>query len=297
MIEKSRRYGLGRGLSTLLGEPLNKHKSTIGFSSEVFCVVSSKKLQPGRFQPRRIFDHNSIDDLVKSVREKGILQPILVRPRSKDPESFEIISGERRWRASQIALLDEVPVIIRNLSDREAMEVALIDNLQRRDLSPIEEAEGYCRLIDEFLHTQEELAKTVGKSRSHIANMMRLLGLPEQIKNMLNDGILTAGHARALLTSTNPVFLAKLVIKNGLNVRQTEKLANQREKKTSKTNKNVDLLALERDMTKLLGFKVLITLNNKGGRILMKYSTLEQLDDVLNRLSNGLHGIQSQLKR
>jgi ParB family chromosome partitioning protein len=195
-----------------------------------------------------------------------------------------------------------VPVIIRELSDREALEVALIENLQRQDLSPLEEAEGYRRLMDDFSHTQEELAKTVGKSRSHVANTMRLLALPDRIKQLLDEGSLTAGHARALLTSGDPVGLAEQVVAKGLNVRQTEKLSQQRPEKTKAHKdggapaKDADLLSLERDMSNLLGLKVSIVLQGKGGEISVQYSTLEQLDDVLHRLSNGLHGRPTESK-
>lgn len=308
MAEESRRRGLGRGLSALLGEPVpaaaaiadqtaDGQPLTAGSPLKGLRNLPIEKLQPGRYQPRRVFDQNAIDDLVESVREKGILQPLLVRPDPDNPEMFEIIAGERRWRAAQAAHLHEVPTIVRNLSDREALEVALIENLQRQDLSPLEEAEGYRRLMDDFSHTQEELAKTVGKSRSHVANTMRLLALPDPVKRLLDDGSLTAGHARALLTSADPFALAEQVISRGLNVRQTEKLAQQgpdkarpKREAASVQGKDADLLALERDLTNILGLKVSITLQGKGGEVSVQYATLEQLDDVLHRLSNGLHG-------
>jgi ParB family chromosome partitioning protein len=255
-----------------------------------------EKLRPGKFQPRRVFDASAIEDLIGSVREKGILQPLLVRIHPEDPDTYEIIAGERRWRAAQAASLHEVPAIVRDLSDREALEVGLIENLQREDLSPLEEAEGYRRLMDEFSHTQEELAKTVGKSRSHVANTMRLLALPLPVKQMLDDGALTAGHARALLTCADPVGLAQQVVGKGLNVRQTEKLVQKAPEKAkpksavSGPEKDADLVALERDLSNVLGLKVAIRLQGKGGEVTIHYDTLEQLDDVLHRLSNGLHG-------
>ncbi len=304
MTEEPRRRGLGRGLSALLGEPPAAVVADRAAESETMAGSPLKglrslpieKLRPGRFQPRRVFDQGAIDDLVESVKEKGILQPILVRPWPDAPDTFEIIAGERRWRAAQAAALHEVPAIVRTLSDREALEVALIENLQRQDLSPLEEAEGYRRLMDDFSHTQEELAKTVGKSRSHVANTMRLLALPAPVKELLDDGSLTAGHARALLTSPDPLALAEQVIAKGLNVRQTEKLASQAPEKTKSRKdgggpvKDADLLSLERDLSNLLGLRVVITLQGKGGDISVQYSTLEQLDDILHRLSNGLHG-------
>ena len=218
-----------------------------------------------------------------------------MRRHPDDADSYEIIAGERRWRAAQAASLHEVPVIIRDLSDREALEVALIENLQRQDLSPLEEAEGYRRLMDDFSHTQEELAKTVGKSRSHVANMMRLLALPEPVKQMLDGGELTAGHARALLTSSDPVGLARQVVAKGLNVRQTEKLVQKAPAKPAPrtavaAGKDADLVALENDLSGLLGLKVAIELQGQGGALTIHYGTLEQLDAILHRLTNGQHG-------
>ncbi|MBI5163939.1 MAG: ParB/RepB/Spo0J family partition protein, partial [Magnetospirillum sp.] len=255
-----------------------------------------EQLRPGRFQPRRQFDEEAIADLVESIKDKGILQPILVRPDPANPKGFEIIAGERRWRAAQRARLHEVPVIVRDFTDREALEVALVENLQRQDLSPLEEADGYRRLIDEFSHTQEELAKAVGKSRSHVANMMRLLALPDVIKGMVEKGQLTAGHARALLTVDDPVGLARQVVDKQLNVRQTEKLAGQEGKpaKAGSTGgsrpvvaKDTDTAALERDLAALLGVKVQIKSMGKGGEVTIAYASLEQLDDILSRLTGG----------
>ena len=184
-------------------------------------------MTPGRFQPRRKFDQEAIQSLVDSVRERGILQPLLVRQHPDDGAIFEIIAGERRWRAAQLAGLHQVPVVIRELTDREALEIALIENIQRQDLTALEEAEGYKRLMDEFGHTQEVLAKALGKSRSHIANMLRLLTLPLQVKQLVQEGSLTAGHARALLSVEDPVTTAQQVIEKGLNVRQVEQLARE----------------------------------------------------------------------
>lgn len=247
--------------------------------------------------PRKEFDQQAIDDLAESIREKGIIQPILVRKHPDDPELFEIIAGERRWRAAQQAQLHDVPILVKAFTDREALEVALVENLQRQDLSPLEESEGYQRLMDEFQHTQEDLAKAVGKSRSHVANMMRLLALPDPVKNMLREGKLTAGHARALLNAENPEVLAERVVSRGLNVRQTEKLAmtegkKQPRKKTSAAraaDKDADTLALERDLSQLLGLNVSIIFAGRGGTLAIEYDTLEQLDDILHRLSGGVH--------
>ncbi len=205
--------------------------------------------------------------------------------------AFEIIAGERRWQAAQQAKLHEVPVIIKNFNDKETLEVALVENLLREDLSIIEEANGYSRLMDEFSHTQEELAKVVGKSRSHIANTLRLLGLPQPIRKLLEDGQLTAGHARALLGTESSLPLAELVIEQGLNVRQTAKLVQKvnSPKKPTRPNpaKDPDTLMLANDITNLLGLKTEILFKGNSGNITVQYKTLEQLDDILERLSNG----------
>lgn len=292
MSEEVKRRGLGRGLSALLGDdrPGVDAAAPGDGGDRVVRLLPVAQLKPGKFQPRRYFDDERINDLVESVREKGVLQPILVR-RDGDGDDYEIIAGERRWRAAQLAQLHEVPVIVKALSDREAAEVALVENLQRQDLSPLEEAEGYRRLMDEFDHTQEDLAKAVGKSRSHVANTMRLLGLPDPVKGMLDAGQLTAGHARALLVSDEPVKLAQQVVSKGLNVRQTEKLVQgpARQRKAAKANagKDPDTTALERDLSALLGLKVAIRFHGRGGELTIHYGNLEQLDDILHRLSQG----------
>ena len=253
------------------------------------------QLRPGPVQPRRNFDDEALQALVQSVREKGVLQPLLVRHAEGGFESFEIIAGERRWRAAQLAQLHEVPVVVREMDNSEALEVALVENIQRQDLTPLEEAEGYRRLIDEFSHSQNELGRVVGKSRPHIANMLRLLGLPEQVKQMLDDGALSAGHARALLGSDDPVGLARKVVRRGLNVRQTERLvararsqggaaAGGRRGNRGSPGKDADTLALESDLSARLGLKVTISLKGEAGDITIHFQDLEQLDDVAHRL-------------
>jgi ParB family chromosome partitioning protein len=301
-VAEEKKKGLGRGLSALLGDhaasAIAAVSSAVAAGPEGAAAIKGLRsmpvgqLQPGKFQPRRSFDEDRIADLVESVREKGILQPLLVRPLPGQPDRYEIIAGERRWRAAQGAKLHEVPVIVRDLSDREALEVALVENLQRQDLSPLEEADGYRRLMDDFSHTQEELAKAVGKSRSHVATMIRLLALPDPVKTMLEKGELTAGHARALLTSADPLRLARDVVGRALNVRQTEKLVNDEGKakpslggRPAKPGKDADIAALERDLTNSLGCKVSIRSLGKGGELTVSYGSLEQLDDVLARLS------------
>lgn len=291
MTEEGKRRGLGRGLAALLGEETQDYASLDRVRQGKSIPVDW--IKPGRQQPRRHFDETAIDALAQSVREKGILQPILVR-RLDGGDRYEIVAGERRWRAAQIVGLHEVPVLVRDLSDSDALEIGLIENIQRQDLTPLEEAEGYQRLMDEFTHTQDALAKAVGKSRSHIANTLRLLGLPEKVKAILDAGDLTAGHGRALLNATNCEALAKEVLGKGLNVRQTEALVRRQQKnekpqapQAPKTPKDADTVALEHKLSTLLGLRVAIRFHgSKGGELIVNYKTLEQLDDVLRRLSH-----------
>jgi len=290
-MEEGKRRGLGRGLAALLGEETEDYAALDKLRQGK--TIPLDLLSPGTQQPRRRFDDEAIAALAQSIREKGILQPILVR-RIDGGDRYDIIAGERRWRAAQIAGLHEVPVLIRDLSDSDALEVALIENVQRQDLTSLEEAEGYQRLMDEFSHTQEALAKGVGKSRSHIANTLRLLGLPKKVKALLDAGELSAGHGRALLNATNPEALAKEVVRKGLNVRQTEALVRrqQKKKKTEAPSAMVDAdtLALERDLSTLLGLRVAIRFHgSKGGELIVHCQTLEQLDNVLRRLNHPDH--------
>ena len=289
MAEEDKRTNLGRGLSALLGDEATDHAEA-GPSSDT-KTVPIEFLHPGRYQPRHEVDDAQLKDLGDSIREKGILQPILVRRHPDEANVFEIIAGERRWRAAQLVQLHEVPIIVHDFSDREALEVALVENLQRQDLSPLEEAEGYNRLMEEFAHTQVDLAKALGKSRSHVANTMRLLGLPDAVKAMLDDRSLSAGHARALLNTKNAVTLARRVVRRGLSVRQTEKMVQDQGKRpkpqTTGGGKDTDTLALERDLSNLLGLKVEIKFQGAGGTLVFHYATLEQLDDILHRLSHG----------
>jgi ParB family chromosome partitioning protein len=290
--DQSKRTNLGRGLAALFGEDNEDYASLDKVRSTK--TVPIEHLRPGRFQPRHHFDEAAVNALAESIKAQGILQPILVRRVPDRPNEFEIVAGERRWRAAQIAKLHEVPVLIRELSDAESLELAIVENVQRQDLTPLEEAEGYKRLIDEFQHTQEDLARTLGKSRSHIANTLRLLGLPEGVKLLLGEGKLTAGHARALIGSEDAEELAQKIISRGLNVRQAEKLVQNaksapaaKAKKAAEADKgkDTDTLALERDLTALLGLKVSINFQGNGGSLTIHYKTLEQLDDVLHRLN------------
>lgn len=293
MAADVKRPNLGRGLSALLGGEENEDYAKLD-RLRSYKTIEIDLLRSSDFQPRHRMDEDSLDDLARSIGEKGVLQPILVRRHPDDANVFEIIAGERRWRAAQKAQLHEVPIVIKELNDREALEIALVENLQRQDLSPLEEADGYHRLMEEFSHTQEDLARSIGKSRSHVANMMRLLNLPETVKTLLDTGALSAGHARALLTANDPATLAQAVVKRGLNVRQTEKLAKSGHgapKSARKTpQKDTDTLALERDLSNLLGLDVEIKFHGAGGSLILHYRSLDQLDEVLQRLSHGSHG-------
>jgi len=261
-------------------------------------------LQPGKFQPRRHFDEESLANLAESISVHGIFQPLLVRPlpgnHLRDQAMYEIIAGERRWRAAQKAGIHDVPVIIQDLNDNETLEIALIENLQREDLDPLEEAEGYQRLMDEFRHTQDVLAHRLGKSRSHVTNTLRLLKLTPRIKKYMQEGQLSAGHARALIGAPNADQLADAIVKRSLNVRQTEKLvrdaADNNNAKGGKGKKkpevkgyiprDVDVMALEERMSSLLGLKVTIDGEGAEGMLHIEYSSLDQLDDIVERLTN-----------
>jgi ParB family chromosome partitioning protein len=286
--DKSKR--LGRGLSVLLGEEEEDYAALdrLRASKEVPVEL----LRPNPFQPRHRFDEDEIEALAGSIRRNGILQPILVRRATDDSNFYEIVAGERRWRAAQQARLHQVPVVIRDLSHSAALEVSLVENIQRQDLTPLEEAEGYRRLMDEFEHTQEQLALAIGKSRSHVANMVRLLGLPDPVKEMLDDGRLTAGHARALLTLPDPEKLANEIVAKGLNVRQAEQLAQRaidggviKTSTPASSSKDSDTVALETGISNALGLKVTIGRRASGaGEVKVRYKTLEQLDEICRRL-------------
>jgi ParB family chromosome partitioning protein len=260
-----------------------------------FRMVPIAKLIPNPLQPRRHFGDEALRDLTNSIREQGILQPLIVRPTRSEPGNFEIVAGERRWRAAQRAQVHEAPVIIRDFNDAEALAVALIENIQRDELSPLEEAEAYARLSQDFGKTQEQVAEVVGKSRSHIANMTRLLDLPEDVRAMLADGALSAGHARAILRAADPAALARQIIDEGLTVRDAERLGKERRarrgrsaggaKSTGKAKaKDTDTLALERALGNALGLHVDIAFDGNGGQLRLDYSSLEQLDDLIDRL-------------
>ena len=294
---KSRGTQLGRGLSALLGNeaveiPKTNASDGNGTAGQGFSLMPIEFLVQSPLQPRRVFAQDDIDALAKSIKERGILQPILVRSNPLNADEYEIIAGERRWRAAQIAQLHEVPVIIKELNDEEVLEVALIENIQRADLNALEEALGYRRLIDDFDHTQDSLATALGKSRSHIANTLRLLVLPDGVKKLLANGAISAGHARALIGAVNPKGVADEIVKRGLNVRQVERMvrAAKDEPQTSapkSKEKDSNTLALERSLSDVLGLNVEIDFNGSGGKVSVKYKTLDQLDDIIRRLSDG----------
>ncbi|PZW46579.1 ParB family chromosome partitioning protein [Humitalea rosea] len=269
---------LGMGLSALLGEAGGDAGSTPR-------SLPVGALEPGPFQPRGPISQPELSDLAASIRAHGVLQPILVRPKPGAAGTYQIIGGERRWRASQLAQLHEVPVVVRDLDDRGAMAAALVENLQRQDLNALEEAEGYQRLIREFGLTQDALGQSVGKSRSHVANTMRLLALPDPVREMLRDGRLSAGHARALLTAPEPARLAALVVSRGLNVRQAEALATQAPRSGTERPFDPDAEAVARDLMARLGMKVELRRSGRGGRLTLHFGTLDQLDGLLRLLN------------
>jgi ParB family chromosome partitioning protein len=285
MNAEDKRRHLGRGLSALLGD--DRPDPATADSSRAPRFVSLDLLRPGRFQPRRRFGQEEMDALEASIREKGVIQPILVRKTAD--QAYEIIAGERRWRAAQRAGLHELPVVVRELTDREALEIALVENIQRADLSPVEEALGYQRLMSEFDHTQEQLAKVVGKSRSHVANMLRLLDLPAGVKTLLDSGKLSAGHARALVGVEDAETVARQVVSRNLNVRQTERLTQVGKKRKGQVaaapGKDTDTIALERELAAILGLKVTLKPSGKAGDLTIRYENLDQLDDLVQRLS------------
>lgn len=276
---------LGKGLAALIGQMDKVPTVKPVPSSDIKVAVNLLKANPRN--PRRVFPNDELTDLAQSIQEHGIVQPIVVRP-SKPDGSFEIIAGERRWRAAQQAGLATVPVLIRDVDDRTALEIAIVENVQRSDLNPVEEASGYQQLIDEHQYTQADLGSVVGKSRSHVANTLRLLKLPEVIRDLVINGSISAGHARTLVTAEDPVALARQIVEEGLSVRQAELLAQKPVKSgvppRTPAEKDADTLALEKSLSDLLGLRVALTRTARGGEIRISYRTLEQLDEVSRRL-------------
>ena len=287
-----RKRGLGMGLSALLGDDaasiLDQNERSSKSASRGTRMVPIEQLAPSRHQPRRRFDEEDLEQLADSMRRHGLLQPLLVRPSGE--ERYEIVAGERRWRAAQRAGLDVVPVLVRELGEQETLEIALVENVQRRDLTTLEEADGYRRLIDEFGHTQDEIANALGKSRSHVANTVRLLALPDPVRVLLEQDKLTAGHARALLGAKDPGKLAALVVEQGLNVRQTEDLVRREASVASKRNAeaasagaDADVKAFEERLSRRFGLPISIRQKKDGGELVVRWRTLDQLDRFLNQ--------------
>ena len=294
MAEAAGRRGLGRGLSALMGES----EPSAGPATADAQQTSIESLQRNPDQPRRRFDDAELDELTQSIRERGVLQPILVRPAPDASGKYQIVAGERRWRAAQRAGLHTVPILVRPFDDVEVAEIGIIENVQRADLNPLEEAQGYRLLIDRFDRTQEQIAKTVGKSRSHVANLLRLLNLPATVRAHLETGRLSAGHARAIAAAADPERLARTIVDGELTVRQAEALAREgsdaapasRRTRTARApvTTDPDTQALQQDLSEALGLAVEIVDRGGNGEVRLRYVTLEQLDVICQRLSASL---------
>jgi ParB family chromosome partitioning protein len=295
MTTKKPNRGLGRGLSALMADvQLEGESEYVGVNNprKPDMLIPIENIEANPDQPRRTFSPQGLDDLANSIREKGIIQPLIVRPHPSRSGAYEIVAGERRWRAAQVAQLHEIPAIVRSYDDTEALEVAIIENIQRADLNPIEEAAGYRDLMDKFGHTQERLAEALGKSRSHIANMMRLLNLPDDVLEFVRDGRLSAGAARAILTADDPIELAKRAVRDGLSVREIERLAKSKPeqkkepKQSQKTPKSADTVSLEKSLSASSGMKVVIDHKDgeDQGSVTIRYATLDQFDDLCRML-------------
>ena len=302
--DPGKRKNLGRGLSALFGEQQDDvlPAATAPAAPEATAAglrithLPLDLIAPSPLQPRRHFDETTLNELAASIAEKGVLQPLLVRPDPHQAGRFEIIAGERRWRAAQRVQIHEVPVHVTELSDAEVLEVALIENLQRQDLTAVEEARGYKRLQEDFGHTQERVAEVVGKSRAHIANTLRLLALTLSVQTLLDNGEITVGQARPLIGRSDAETIAKLIVKRGLNARQAERLAKGfgRKRRLSLVAKDTDTVALEQSLEKASGYKVNISFDGKGGAVTVAYNSLEQLDDIVRRLSQGSRGAKAK---
>jgi len=305
--KKSKNRGLGRGLSALMADVSQPDEAATAAvsSGQASQFAPIEKIHPNPDQPRRSFTKRDLEELAASIREKGVIQPLIVRERVGQDGSYEIVAGERRWRAAQMAQLHELPVLLRDFDDTEVLEIAIIENIQRSDLNPMEEAAGYRQLMEKFGHTQEKLSEVLGKSRSYIANLVRLLGLPEEVQTYLREDKLSAGHARALITANDPVALAKKVVSSGLSVRETENLVRKTASdegsprsgqkaatKGQKPAKDADTKALEGDLSAALGMSVSIEHddNKENGRVVIGYSTLDELDELCRMLSSTRQG-------
>ncbi len=286
--------GLGRGLSALMADVAPEEPRLGGAEKprKADQLVPIEQIVPNPDQPRRTFTPADLDELAASIKEKGIIQPLILRKTAGGAHAFEIVAGERRWRAAQMAQLHEVPALVRDYTDTEALEIAIIENIQRADLNAVEEAAGYRELMDRFGHTQEKLAEALGKSRSHIANMLRLLTLPADVQELLRTGKLSAGHARALVTADDPSGLARVVVAKGLSVREVERLAkkpvaeSKKKRPAAPSRKDADTIALEGDLSAALGLKVVIDHKpgQEVGAVTIRYQSLEELDDICRKL-------------
>lgn len=288
MSEPTRPRGLGRGLSALMADVAGD-PAAVTRQPDLFLPIEALHANPT--QPRRHFAPEAMEELTASIREKGIIQPLIVRPRPEHPGQYEIVAGERRWRAAQAAQLHEAPALLRDYSDTEMLEVAIIENIQRADLSPIDEAAGYRQLMTRFGHTQEQMATALGKSRSHIANLLRLLNLPEDVQEMVNQGALSAGHARTLVGRPDASALAARMVAQALTVRDAERLTRRPDQARRRETraKDADLLQIEGDLSAALGMRATIEPSSRGegGRITLHYRDLAQFDDLLRLLGGG----------
>lgn len=290
--KRNKNRGLGRGLSALMADVGPEQNTATPRKAETHVPV--ERVHPNPDQPRRAFNEDALSELASSIKEKGIIQPLIVRPLADKPDNYEIVAGERRWRAAQIAQLHEVPVIVRSFDDTEVLEIAIIENIQRADLNPVDEAAGYRQLMDRFGHTQEQMSQALGKSRSHIANLLRLLNLPDDVQRMLTEGQISAGHARALVGHPFASALARQIIEGGLSVRDAERLAKQDTNKAAATPKakkpagakDADTVQIEAELAATLGMKVSIDHSDdgEGGKMVLNYRNLDQLDDLLRAL-------------
>ena len=291
MIDKKvKRKVLGRGLSALMADVNPVVDGNKDDDNKGLITLSVDQIEPNPNQPRRTFSTDSLMDLSNSIIEKGIIQPLIVRAISKTPVKYQIVAGERRWRAAQMAKLHKIPVVVRSFSDVEVLEIAIIENIQRSDLSPIDEANGYQQLIDRFNHTQDKISRALGKSRSHIANLLRLLNLPNDVQTLLNSGALSIGHARALITRKDASLLAKEIIRKKLSVREVEKLVKidfvEKQKSSFIKRKDADTREIEANLKASIGMRVDINHNTltEAGEVKIKYKSLDQLDFLITKL-------------
>ncbi len=279
-LRRPNKPSLGRGLSALLGE--STYEQNEGAISNLDMDIHL--IRPGKYQPRRRFDDEQLASLIDSVKTKGIIQPLVVRPIDMDGRKvYEIIAGERRWRAARTLGFTTVPVVIKDFDDKEALETAIIENIQRDDLTPIEEAEAYQRLMSEFNYTQEELARSIGKSRSHVANMLRLMNLPDNIKELINEGKISAGHARTLIKAPNMEEMVQEILTGSMNVREAEKLAKQKKMQVDPSEHEIQTQNLEAQLTQMLGLRCLLKINRSGGTLTVHFNSYEEIDDLITK--------------